>query len=1290
MNMPEQTRPSGENGAHRKTHSYLGSWIVRNRERILVAGIVVIVLYLAYLANYAFFHTTVEGIVVVIASAIFLLAWKSRNVIRNNYFLFLGIAFLFFAIITFLHALTAPGVAIFRNGGGPLSSQFWIAGQFMLALSLLVAPFFIRKNLWFRGAIAVFALIDLAIISSILFLNLFPATYITNVGSTPFKNASEYVISLILIGAMVVLYRNRSSFDPKVLSSLLVAFALTIITELTLTFMASSTDLFSFAGHIFRLFSFYFFYVAIIETGLQRPYDILYRELRESEEQMRIALEAADLGTWSFDLATGIAEHSFRHDQIFGYSEPVPEWSHEISIRHMLPEFHAVARDAPQQALKTGSFSFEAQVCWPDGSIHWINPYGRIQYDTEGNPVRLAGVVADITDRKNAEVALQESEERFRKIAESLPVLISLTRLEDSTILFTNTAYNDAFGFRKGELVGKSGPDVYYDPADRVKMIGILREQGSVSNYKIKAKKSNGLPILLLSSVNTILYDGKPAIIGASIDITEREQAEEALKESDLRLNLALEAGRLGWHDYRPLTGEITWDRNCRAMWGIGPDDPVNIDVFWAGIHPDSVKVTQEKLAAAIDPAGDGRFEGECLVRPLDGSPFRWIHATGLTIFEGTGAGRHPSHVIGTVQDITARKQAETALQNNIRLLEDVMEGSPSPIFLKDLEGRFISINSALERMLGKSRQELKGKTDYDIAPKELADYWQSHDKKIIETGEAIQVEETADLPDGHHTFLANKFPLVDAGGRIYGVGAISHDITERKRAQVELQATMQKFYRILSGMPYGILLINEEERVEFVNQPFCDIFGFAESPDALVNMPAREMEEKIRPVVANHEQIVSHLREVMNIGQPVIDDDIVLEGNRSFLRYYIPLRAGEKKSGRLWILIDITDRKRAEEALRNSEATLEAFFDASSGILNIEDDQFRYVKTDRTTPAYFGLDRTTIVGKSVHELAPDFIRDYGKMMRGVIETGEPVANIELQSPVPSRPGEITYWQASYFPVPLPGGRKGIGIMGVDMTDRRRAEEALKQKNMELSALNDELAFKEEKLQQNVEEISLREEDLSKALAEKEVLLSEIHHRVKNNLTAFISLLSLEGSTDDTPAGKMLRQDLQNRARSMALVHETLYRTHSYNEVDMGVYLTNLVEQIAKSFNTARAVNMVVNADGVMLDIPRATPAGLIVNELVTNSFKYAFPVSPDFSELRNSPPVISIALAKNDGEYTMTVKDNGIGLPPGFDLARTQTLGLKLVNFLGKHQMRAKIEVRSENGTEFMFRFKE
>jgi PAS domain S-box-containing protein len=142
----------------------------------------------------------------------------------------------------------------------------------------------------------------------------------------------------------------------------------------------------------------------------------------------------------------------------------------------------------------------------------------------------------DIDDRKKAEAALKESEERFRTIAETLPVLVSLTRTEDSVIVFTNTAYNEAFGFRKEEIIGRKGPEVYYDPADRERMIDTIKEQGFVSNYQLKAKKADGKPMWLLSSVRPIVFGGKSAILGASIDITERKQAEEALHAANLQL----------------------------------------------------------------------------------------------------------------------------------------------------------------------------------------------------------------------------------------------------------------------------------------------------------------------------------------------------------------------------------------------------------------------------------------------------------------------------------------------------------------------------------------------------------------------------------------------------------------------------------------------------------------------------------------------------------------------------------------------------------------------------------
>jgi PAS domain S-box-containing protein len=257
-----------------------------------------------------------------------------------------------------------------------------------------------------------------------------------------------------------------------------------------------------------------------------------------------------------------------------------------------------------------------------------------------------------------------------------------------------------------------------------------------------------------------------------------------------------------------------------------------------------------------------------------------------------------------------------------------------------------------------------------------------------------------------------------------------------------------------------------------------------------------------------------------------------------------------------------------------------------------------------------------------------------------------------------------------------------------------RNEQILIGRNDELGALNEELTATEEELRQNVEELSLREQELvqseanlKEVLAEKEILLSEVHHRVKNNLTAFISLLSLDGSYEDTEGGRVLRKDLQNRARSMALIHETLYRTGKFSSVDMQIYLTTLLSQITDSYAENGKIRIIVDAQGVALDLSRATTAGLIINELVTNSFKYAFPPAFDCIAIRGEPCSIRVSLAREEETHVLTVADNGCGLPAGFDPLTTKSLGLKLVTFLSRHQLRADIGFRSGKGTEFIFR---
>ena len=303
---------------------------------------------------------------------------------------------------------------------------------------------------------------------------------------------------------------------------------------------------------------------------------------------------------------------------------------------------------------------------------------------------------------------------------------------------------------------------------------------------------------------------------------------------------------------------------------------------------------------------------------------------------------------------------------------------------------------------------------------------------------------------------------------------------------------------------------------------------------------------------------------------------------------------------------------------------------------------------------------------------------------------GEEVRDLEEMIRSPGT-GEMRYRQVSSNPVRDASGNI-IGSVSVvkDTTDRRKTEEELKQKHEDLNAAYEEITATQEELRQNIEELITREGQLNDALAEKEILLSEIHHRVKNNLAAFISLLSLEGSCVETPEGQALKKDLQNRARTMALIHETLYKTQQYSEVNMEFYLSTLIDQVVNSYSSTQSIGTFVDAKGITLDLGSATAIGLIINELVTNSLKYAFPPDSIHGLADREEPCIGIRLIKEDGTYLLIVSDNGVGLPKDLNIRTTKSLGLKLVNFIARHQLRADIEIKTKNGTEFLFRFKE
>ena len=207
------------------------------------------------------------------------------------------------------------------------------------------------------------------------------------------------------------------------------------------------------------------------------------------------------------------------------------------------------------------------------------------------------------------------------------------------------------------------------------------------------------------------------------------------------------------------------------------------------------------------------------------------------------------------------------------------------------------------------------------------------------------------------------------------------------------------------------------------------------------------------------------------------------------------------------------------------------------------------------------------------------------------------------------------------------------------------------------------------------------EEKIRLALAEKEVLLREVHRRVKNNLQAIIALVEVRlEQVSDAPT-QLLLKEFQEQARTMSLVYEQLYESDNLAQVDMRLYLESLATNVLAAFAENRTIDLRLEVEPMALDVSRAMPCGLIVNELLTNILKHAFP--PTFT----APKCITIGLKTEDKKRVLWVSDNGAGLPPGLDWQQTQSLGLRLVNLWAAHQLGGNLEVDTGAGAGTTFK---
>jgi PAS domain S-box-containing protein len=368
---------------------------------ILVCAVIFAGLYFASLYSYLLFHSIAEIFSIMVAFSIFVIAWNARRLLDNSYFIFIGIAFLFVGLLDLAHTLAYSGMGVFPEYGTNLATQLWVVARYLQSLSLLLAPLFIGRRLKVNWLLLGYGLVTALLLVSIFYWGNFPVCFVEGAGLTPFKKISEYVISLLLLGALFAMWDKRRHFDTNVLRFLFAAIIVTVASELAFTFYQSPYGLPNLIGHFLKIVAFYLIYKAIIETGLVKPYDLLFRNLKQNEEQYRDLYQEAPNAYLSCGVDGIIKRANRSAAELLGYRRGELVGRPMADLYAGTPDGRAKAQVIFQRFLAGEEIrAQELELQRADGSKVWVSLSIRPIRDKEGKVVASRSEIVDITEHK--------------------------------------------------------------------------------------------------------------------------------------------------------------------------------------------------------------------------------------------------------------------------------------------------------------------------------------------------------------------------------------------------------------------------------------------------------------------------------------------------------------------------------------------------------------------------------------------------------------------------------------------------------------------------------------------------------------------------------------------------------------------------------------------------------------------------------------------------------------------------------------------------------------------------
>ncbi len=935
------------------------------------------------------------------------------------------------------------------------------------------------------------------------------------------------------------------------------------------------------------------------------------------------------------------------------------------------------------------------------GMLYWL-----VSRETKFNRQTTRRLKNALVDLIETQAALRTSEERYRRIVETQTDFV-MRSTADTTITFANTTLCNALARSPEQVLGMQWSR--FVPAEDLdllqqKIAALSPEQPTFENinpdYRVDGQ------VGWTQWINLGIFDEQGELLeiqSVGRDITQLRQAEDALRQSEERFRAFMDNSPASSWITDP-EGRVVYISQTYLRAFRVPQTPLGKRVL--DLYPQDIAQVYLENAQRVINTGQALEAIEPGIL-ADGSLGQFlVYKFPLPQPDGT------VHVGGVAIDITEqqaalreRERAEAALQTSEQRYRAIIEEQTELVLRWLPDRRVLFVNDAYCRFFNQIREEFLGQDFLIVVPESIRDWLRTELEERINTltpenPTAFNEHWTVDANGQPHYYHWTDHGIFNSEGRLIEIQSVGHDITDRKRAEETLHQREQEFRALAENAPDIIARFDRNLRHLYVNPAVTVATGL--SPQSFIGKTNQELgmpEAQVLLWDATFSRVFT-TGEQQHIEFRFSTPD----GVKDYQARCVPEFATDGSvASALVVARDITAQKQLEQALRqrvDQEQALNRVLQAIRQSLDLDTiftaataEIAQLVQADRAAIVQYLPERQCWIHVSEYRRTSDIPNTLGIE---IPDQGNPLAEQlkQLKAVRVDHPDAledaVNHDYAQQFPgswllVPLVVNQTlwgSFSMVRLRQPSPWNEEEAdLVQTIAVQLAIAIQQAQIFEQAHTELLERQQAEKHLRTALAEKEVLLKEIHHRVKNNLQIVSGLLQLQAQGLDDPQTVNALRESQNRVESMSLIHKKLYTSSDLGQIDVSDYIHNLAISLLTTYQISPgAVALQVEVEPVLLSLDQAIPCGLIINELVSNALKYAFP--------DRRPGAIGVKLCQINNQLELTVQDNGVGLPTCVDWQNASSLGLSLVYALATEQLEGNLAVDRTSGTTFTIQF--